>query len=376
MTTTETMEMPYLYLLHRTDGIGAKTIRSLMQAFGNARAVCHATEKELSHFLSERQLNEFLEERKKNDPEKVYEALVKNRIRFITAQDGDYPQRLRNIPDPPYALYVRGELPGEDFPTVAVVGARICSEYGRYMARQFGTELAQAGIRVVSGMAMGVDSIAQRACLRAGGRSYAVLGCGADVCYPPENRDLYDQLTENGGVISEYIPGTEPKRNLFPARNRIIAGLADAVLVVEARKKSGTLITVDMALEQGRDVYALPGRATDRLSDGCNHLLRQGAMIATSAADIIEGFFGVREDPVTYAREKSQPAFSLSENERSVLDVLDADPKAVSEIEYLLTQRQTVMPPQELMCLLVNMALKGLIEQEGAFFAKPCASHV
>ena len=374
MNQTYDREMPYLYLLHKTEGIGDKTIGDLLRAFGDAKTVYHAPEKSLAHFLTRAQLDSFLKERKSSDPEKTFAALEKMKIRFITRAHPDYPKRLQTIPDPPYALYVRGRLPDEEVPSVAVIGARMCSEYGRYMARTFGTELAQAGIQVISGMALGVDSIAQKGALQAGGASFAVLGCGADVCYPPENRDLYDNLLTSGGILSEYVPGTQPKRTLFPRRNRIISGLADAVLVIEARKKSGTLITVDMALEQGVDVYALPGRATDRLSDGCNELLKQGAVPATSAADIIERFYGVydREKGFVPAakEEKPAPAFSLNKEDRALIESLDINIRPVSEIERSLRENGYDMPPSEIMCRLVELSLRGLIEQEGSFFAR------
>ena len=177
-------------------------------------------------------------------------------------------------------------------PAAAIIGARLASGYGREQARRFARRLASRGITIISGMARGIDGIAQKAALDAGGRSYAVLGCGVDICYPEENRELYDRLLQEGGIISEYPPGTYPEARLFPQRNRIISGLSDLVLVIEARKKSGTLITVDMALEQGREVYALPGRVSDALSDGCNRLIRQGAGPATCPEDILEFFFG------------------------------------------------------------------------------------
>ena len=208
--------------------------------------------------------------------------------RYIRRTDEEFPEKLRQIKNPPEGIYVRGQLPAEDKPTVAIIGARRCSTYGREMAEWFAGELAAAGVQVVSGMAAGVDGIAQRASLRAGGRSFGVLGCGTDICYPTDNRDLYETLQKRGGILSEYAPGTPPDAFHFPMRNRIISGISDAVLVVEAKERSGTLITVDFALEQGREVFVLPGRITDSLSAGCNRLLRQGAGIALSPKDIME----------------------------------------------------------------------------------------
>lgn len=188
--------------------------------------------------------------------------------------------------------FYRGKLPDENEPAVAVIGARECSEYGRYVAEELGQYLGRAGIQVISGMARGIDGISQQAALSAGGTSYGVLGCGVDICYPAQNRRLYEELLEKGGLLSTYAPGTKPLPQHFPPRNRIVSGLSDALIVIEARQKSGTLITVDMALEQGRDVYVVPGRLTDRLSDGCNHLLTQGAGVFLSPESFAEDFCG------------------------------------------------------------------------------------
>ena len=208
-------------------------------------------------------------------------------VRIVRREDVEYPERLRALKGMPDRLYVKGSLPGEEL-TVAIVGARRCSLYGRRQAELFGRELALRGISVISGMASGVDGCAQKGALEAGGRSYAVLGCGADVCYPRENRFLYEALPSKGGILSEQPCGTPPLRSYFPARNRIISALADVVLVIEARKKSGSFITVDFALEQGKSVFALPGRVDDALSDGCNGLIAQGAGIALSPESILE----------------------------------------------------------------------------------------
>lgn len=216
-----------------------------------------------------------------------YEKITDRGISFVYIGEEDYPKKLMHIPDAPFALYYLGKLPGDDVMTVAIVGARNCSAYGKTMARQFGETLAEEGVQIVSGMARGIDGIGQQAALDAGGYSLGVLGCGVDICYPPENKSLYEQLIAQGGVCSEYPPGIEPRAVLFPPRNRIISGLCDCVLVIEARERSGTLITVDMALEQGREVYALPGRVTDPLSRGCNRLIRQGASPALSPQDML-----------------------------------------------------------------------------------------
>lgn len=206
----------------------------------------------------------------------------------VRRTDGAYPKRMSALRGMPKALYWRGSLPEEGKAAVAVIGARTCSPYGREMAQWFAGELAAAGVQIISGMARGVDGIAQRAALEHGGKSFAVLGCGTDICYPKENKELYERLLAEGGIVSEHPAGTPPLACHFPTRNRIISALSDLVLVIEAREKSGTLITVDFALEQGRDVYVLPGRIGDSLSGGCNRLLRQGAGAALEPSDILE----------------------------------------------------------------------------------------
>lgn len=217
-------------------------------------------------------------------------------IKHYRKGDPEYPNRLKNISGAPKELYVLGGLPEEGRLSVAVIGARDCSEYGKFVARELGTVLGGSNISVISGMARGIDGISQEAALNAGGSSYAVLGCGVDVCYPEANRQLYERLKISGGIISEYPPGSQVLAWHFPPRNRIVSGLADVVVVIEARVKSGTLITVDMALEQGREVYVAPGRVTDRLSDGCNRLIKQGAGILLSPEEflreILEGELG------------------------------------------------------------------------------------
>lgn len=216
-----------------------------------------------------------------------YEKMTDRGVSFVYIGEEDYPKKLMHIPDAPFALYYAGKMPEDDGMTVAIIGARNCSAYGKAMARQFGETLAREGVQIVSGMARGIDGIGQQAALDAGGYSLGVLGCGVDICYPPENKSLYEQLIARGGICSEYPPGIEPRAVLFPPRNRIISGLCDCVLVIEAKERSGTLITVDMALEQGREVYALPGRVTDPLSRGCNRLIRQGASPALSPQDML-----------------------------------------------------------------------------------------
>ena len=227
-------------------------------------------------------------------------------IRMVERGERDYPARLLEIPDPPERLYVIGRLPEEKVPSVAIIGARECSEYGSYVAARLGECMGRNGIQVISGMARGIDGIGQTAALDVGGSSFAVLGSGVDVCYPARNRRLYERLRERGGVLSEYPPGTPALSRNFPPRNRIVSGLADAVVVVEAREKSGTLITVDMALEQGKEVYAVPGRVTDALSSGCNRLVKLGAAMLLDPEELAEELRGICGRRDLAVREKVQ----------------------------------------------------------------------
>ena len=282
----------YMHWLYQAVGMGnRKLIRTLMSVGTPSEIHEMACKKKLSETLGKiyKAKAKMLEEAAENyDVMEEYGRLADRGIRFVTAGEDGYPGKLAAIPDAPFAIYYAGRLPDDAGKTIAVIGARNCSEYGKAMARQFGEALAGAGVQVVSGMARGIDGIGQQAALDAGGYSLGVLGCGVDICYPPDNKMLYERLIEQGGICSEYPPGIEPRAMLFPPRNRIISGLCDGVLVVEAKERSGTLITVDMALEQGREVYVLPGRVTDTLSRGCNRLIRQGAEIIISPEELLQ----------------------------------------------------------------------------------------
>lgn len=289
------------------------------------------------------------------DLESEYRKLEEKGVQMVTVHSQNYPQRLRNIDATPYALYVKGKLPEEGKKTVAIVGARECSPYGESMARRFAKCFAQAGIQIVSGMARGVDSAGQRGAIGAGGESFAILGCGVDICYPRDGIGLYMDLQENGGVISEFSLGTKPLPQHFPARNRIISGLADAVLVMEAKERSGSLITADMALEQGKDVYALPGPVNSQLSKGCNWLIKQGAGVLTSPEELLEewGFSSAEKQ-----QKCEQNKIPLESAEKLVYSCLDFNPKS---LEQILTV--TKCPVAELLDILVGLELKGLIKE-------------
>lgn len=298
-----------------------------------------------------------------------YEKMLERGIKFMTVKDNEYPHKLTEIPDSPYCIYYIGQMPEPDRKSVAVIGARNCSEYGRHMAKLFGSELAKAGIQVISGMARGIDGISQQAALGAEGYSLGVMGCGVDICYPKENKALYEELIAKGGVCSEYPPQITPRALLFPPRNRIISALSDAVLVVEAREKSGTLITVDMALEQGREVYALPGRVTDPVSDGCNRLIKQGAGLITSPQELLAELSGTCCKGQIY---RQQELIFPEGQQGELLQLLDYQPQSAQTLqtEYEERFRRHLTIP-ELLHELLQLCVNGYAKQvSGSYFMK------
>lgn len=374
-------EKPYIHWLCQSLGTGNRGFLRALAALGPPREIYRlAAAGKLAGRLAERFQEKAVllsENSQTYDIHGEYERLTGRGIHLTAQGEEDYPSRLSEIPDKPYALYYAGNLPPEGKRAVALIGARDCSEYGRYMAGQFGAALARAGVQVISGMARGIDSIGQERALSEGGYSMGVLGCGVDVCYPRENRGLYEALLADGGVCSEYPPGVEPRAMLFPPRNRIISGLADAVLVIEAREKSGTLITVDMALEQGREVYALPGRATDPLSGGCNRLIRQGAGLVSTPEELLEELFcgedGMRTDKGIRERTDIQTAMVFLEGlAGELLAVLDFNPFPVQEIQRRYEEKygKTIALPM-LFKELLDLCAEGYAGQiGGGYFMK------
>ena len=268
----------------------------------------------------------------------------------LCRRDPGYPSLLAELHDPPQNLFVRGEIGVLTDPCVAVVGARSCSAYGAQVARTLARELAATGVVVVSGLARGVDGEAHRGALEGGGRTVAVLGCGIDRDYPRSHAELARRIVASGAVVSEYQPGIEPAPWRFPARNRIIAGLARATVVVEARERSGALITSDFALELGRDVFAVPGDITSALSAGTNDLLRQGAAPLTSVRDVLDAL-GIDPGPSARTADVSAPAATL-------LALLGDGARGVDELT-----RASGMASAEVAAALVELELAGLAAQ-------------
>lgn len=303
--------------------------------------------------ITEEDVKSILECRRTKNPEELFGALTQRGISFTSYLDCTYPSKLRNIADPPFALYYIGHLPRENRHAVAIVGARGRSAYGMEVTQKLSQALAREQVQIISGMARGVDGDAHKGALKENGATFAVLGCGVDCCYPAEHRYLYEQIPVNGGVLSEYPPGTMPIARLFPARNRIISGLSDCVVVTEAKKKSGSLITADYAMEQGKDVYAVPGRITDTLSQGCNALIRQGAGIILDIEDF------KKELSLHASPDCGQMDFRkklLEKDECLVYSLLDFCPTAVGTL-----LEKTAFSLLELLELLERMEQKGLI---------------
>jgi DNA processing protein len=365
-------------------GMGQASMKKLYETTGNVEEILTLKEERIREITGRCVLSDLLKEWKHGE-EEVYAKMVKythemnqKGIHYVFCGEEHYPKRLKDIVDYPFALYYLGNLPEEDRPTVSVIGARECSEYGRNCAELFGKTLGAKGVQIISGMARGIDGISQEAALNVGGNSFGILGCGVDICYPKENRSLYEKLKRNGGVISEYLPGMEPKSNLFPARNRIISALADILLVVEARMKSGTYITVCQALEQGREIYAIPGRITDGLSDGCNRLIRDGAGIATSPEDILETLMfklGKEEEIVTGSEEskyagnetvEKKPSLDWSDNlGGAILRILEETPKTIDELLEGVKRFGFDPSYTDMLCKLTELTIDGRCTEVG-----------
>ena len=297
-------------------GLGRSTIFKLMQVVGDAKKLFYADAQFLraTGVCTEEAIAKFFAKRDERLPEKLEHFCRQQGVELVTLYDARYPAALKEISDPPLVLYVKGELPTEPY-AVAVVGSRECTPYGERAAQQFARMLTQKGMPIISGGARGIDAAAHRACLEAGGRTVAVLGCGIDIAYPAQNRTLFAKIVQSGGaVITEYAPGMQPIAANFPARNRIIVGLSRAVLVAEAKARSGAVITANIAADENREVYCVPGNIFDGTSAGCHELIRTGAKLVDSPQNILED------------REAWQQAMSLKITQPSIFDCPQIEP--------------------------------------------------
>ena len=349
--------MLYEYWLARIQGISSLKKKKLREYYGNGKAIYNIEEMKIQNIecLNEKECEILRRAQKEKDLEERYRELEQAKIRFIPVYNSEYPEKLRNIDAAPFALYVKGSLPDKHKMSVGIVGARRCTAYGEAVALEYGQELAKYGIQIISGMARGIDGAGQRGALNVNGSTFAVLGCGTDICYPKEHKGLYEDIQQKGGILSEYVPGTPPLSSHFPARNRIISGLSDVVLVIEAKERSGSLITADMALEQGKDVYALPGPVTSVLSQGCHRLISQGAGILISPSDLLKE---LEVDSRTVGQNSNKNEKELETPENIVYSCLDLYPKG---LDRLLNETQ--MSPQQIMRDLIDLELEGKVKE-------------
>lgn len=347
----------YQYWLQSVVGITHKKKRNLVEYCGGAEEIYYMKEKQLSaiYGILPEDVAAISQSRKKWDFGKETEGFLESGVSMVTVEEEIFPNRLRCLPDCPYAMFYKGDFPKDTEQTAAIVGARACSSYGREVALELGKKLSCCGVSIISGMASGIDSFGHWGAIKGNGRTYAVLGCGADVCYPKGGRQLYECICKSGGILSEYSPGTEPVSWHFPARNRIISAFSDVVIVVEAKKKSGSLITADFALEQGKDIYAVPGRLDDVPSYGCNALIHQGAGIILSAEDLISDMH-IPMDKILAMTEKRKNL--LEKEEVLVYSCLDLHTKNLEDL-----MQMTGLSASALADVLVRLQTKGLIEE-------------
>lgn len=377
--------LKYWLWLTELRGLRNQTRLALLRHFGSPEDIFYADQGEI--LLTEgitRDQAEMVKDHALDRAERILGECQRLGHQILTLHDAAYPGRLENIYDPPCVLYVRGQLPVFDEEcAIAVVGTRDCTPYGVACAEKFGYGLAAGGALVVSGLARGIDSAAIRGALRAGGRTAAVLGNGLDVVYPKENRYLYEDVAAAGALISEYPPGTEPSRGHFPVRNRILSGLCTATLVVEAPERSGALITANTALEQGRDVYAIPGPIDAPASRGCNQFIREGGVLVTEPWDILEEYTGrfpdklrqegARKKPEVLgyqARQKEEPkavpptldleqsGLELTDDQISLLRAMGEEPILVDDLI-----ENTGIPTRRVLSALTMLEIENLVIQ-------------
>ena len=338
--------------------IGPVKVQRLLTHFGDLETAWRANAFDLTAAgLDKRALENLLETRKTIDLDAELEKIARAHVRVLTLDDSAYPRLLKQIDNAPFVLYVKGEILPDDDWAVAVVGTRRATAYGREATRHIVADLAASHVTIVSGLARGIDAEAHRAALAAQGRTIAVLGCGVDMVYPPEHKKLSEQIIENGALLSEYPLGTQPEAGNFPPRNRIISGLALGTLIVEGDAVTGARITVEYALEQGRETFAVPGNIFNRASQGTNGMLQRGeAKLVTRALDILEEL----NLTMVEQHQEVRAALPANETESALLKHLSSDPVHIDDLT-----RETQLPTATVSSTLALMELKGLVRQVG-----------
>jgi len=355
-----------LIILNAITGLGSITIRKLIKYFGSAERVLSLPVHTLKEtkVVSDRivaQISSFAQD---EYLKKEYDLTKKGNVRLVTYEDKDYPSNLREIADFPLVLYVKGDIPKDIDFSVAMVGSRRASIYGLNISEKFSMALAELGITVVSGMARGIDTAAHRGTLKAKGTTVAVLGCGLSTIYPAENKKLFEAISTSGAVVSEFPMETPPAAYNFPRRNRIISGLSLGVVVVEAALRSGALITSNFALEQGREVFAVPGKVDTPNAGGTNRLIKQGAKLVSSIDDILEELKPQFQNRLALSDIQSEnlineeKTIELSAEEQELYNKISDEPKHIDALFYSCSQ-----PASKIMAVLLKLELKGLIRQ-------------
>jgi len=351
-------DLKYWVGLSRIPGIGRIKTSQLLAYFGTLENAWKAPPSELKRAgLDSRSVENITSLRARISPDAEIDNLKRYKVKAITCESADYPQRLKEIYDYPSVLYARGNLPLEDECSLAVVGTRRPTAYGRQVTEEIVSDLARSGITIVSGLAKGIDSIAHRATLEANGKTVAVFGCGLDIVYPAENAKLAREIMEHGALVSEYPLGVKPKADNFPRRNRIMSGMSQGILVVEAGESSGAMITASQALEQNRDVFAVPGSILSPASKGTNRLIQEGAKLVRSHVDILE------ELNLNIAAQQLEMKEILPSNETEslLLKQLGTEPVHIDEV-----CRNSGLTAALVSSALSLMELKGMVKQVGA----------
>lgn len=357
-------EYKYRLWIASISNLKTKQISAILEYFGSPREAYFASNQAIENMIkacriegcrfTDRDFQALIVNRDMDVINKKMEYIMKHGIKFVTILDDHYPNKLRYIYDPPFILYYKGEQLSDNKKVISIVGARECSLYGMDTAKYLASILAKEDIVIISGLARGIDSYAHMGALSVDGVTYGIMGCGIDLCYPVENINLYMDIQKKGGIISEYGPGVKPLAYHFPMRNRIISALSDGILVIEAKEKSGSLITVDMGLDQGKNIYAVPGRINDRLSSGCNNLIKMGAKLVTSPKDILE-------DLLEYVSEDAHQlelTGILHHDEQAIYDLISSSPRHIEELLDI-----TAFDIGNLTETLLSLELKDMIKQ-------------
>jgi len=356
-------ELKYWVAFSRIPGVGRIRLSQLKGYFGGLQEAWKGPEGQLKQAgLDSRTVDALLALRPGISPDAEVEKLKRHKVQALICDDPLYPARLREIYDYPPVLYVRGALPAQDEPCLAIVGTRRPTIYGRQVTEEIVGDLARSNVAIISGLARGIDSVAHRTALDAGGKTVAVFGSGLDIVYPAENAKLAQAILERGALVSEFPLGIKPKPEYFPLRNRIMSGLSLGVLVVEAGEKSGALITAHQAVEQNREVFAVPGSILSPASQGTNHLIQEGAKLVRNCTDILEELnltVVVRQAEITGLFPAGQSATCPSES--AILKQLSSEPNHIDEI-----CRRSGLPMPEVSSTLAVLELKGIAKQVGS----------